>query len=59
MYPAEYNLWIRKIIQEREATLTREIILRPNRKFNKLRHVHDKLQKGKLHTDNVKLLQIK
>jgi hypothetical protein len=25
-----------KIIQEREATLTREIILTPNRKFNKL-----------------------
>jgi len=47
-----------KIIQEREATLTKEIILTPNRKFNELRHTHDNLQRSKLHMD-VKLLQSK
>lgn len=48
-----------KIIQKREATLTKELILTLNRKFNKLRHISDNLQRSKLHKDNVKLLQSK
>jgi hypothetical protein len=48
-----------KIVQEREATLTKEIILTTNRKFSKLRHIHDNLQRGNLHTDYVILLQSK
>jgi uncharacterized protein YggU (UPF0235/DUF167 family) len=43
-----------KIVQEREKKMIKEIILTPKTKVNKLRHIHDKLQRV-----NVKLLQSK
>jgi hypothetical protein len=48
-----------KILQERETKMSREIILTPKIKLNKLRHIHVNRQRGKLQRHNGKLLQSK